>query len=175
MADTGLARREILGGAALFAMAVGIPAAAVRWTDTAEVVTDRQRALLRDVAQRVLPRTTTPGAGEIGAHDFVILALAHGLDGTRAPAAGAALPATITRHQRRDGTLDYLDWLEWQLDAGTHGDYLAVPPAARDAALWQAYEREFGGVAQGSDEAFLDMFAKEFRQAYNEQSRRKTT
>ncbi|WP_241229437.1 type VI secretion system-associated FHA domain protein TagH [Sphingomonas sp. S-NIH.Pt1_0416] len=50
-----------------------------------------------------------------------------------------------------------------------------ILPAARDAALWQAYEREFGGVAQGSDEAFLDMFAKEFRQAYNEQSRRKTT
>ncbi|WP_294279561.1 type VI secretion system-associated FHA domain protein TagH [uncultured Sphingomonas sp.] len=48
-----------------------------------------------------------------------------------------------------------------------------ILPAARDAALWQAYEREFGGVAQGSDEAFLDMFAKEFRQAYNEQSRRK--
>jgi type VI secretion system FHA domain protein len=46
-----------------------------------------------------------------------------------------------------------------------------ILPAARDAALWQAYEREFGGVAQGSDEAFLEMFAKEFRQAYNEQSR----
>jgi len=47
-----------------------------------------------------------------------------------------------------------------------------ILPAARDAALWQAYEREFGGVAEGSDEAFLDMFAKEFRQAYNDQSRR---
>lgn len=47
-----------------------------------------------------------------------------------------------------------------------------ILPAARDAALWQAYEREFGGVAQGSDEAFLDMFAKEFRQAYNAQARR---
>ncbi|WP_294321268.1 type VI secretion system-associated FHA domain protein TagH [uncultured Sphingomonas sp.] len=44
-----------------------------------------------------------------------------------------------------------------------------VLPSARDAALWQAYEREFGGVAQGSDEAFLDMFAKEFREAYNAQ------
>lgn len=44
-----------------------------------------------------------------------------------------------------------------------------VLPSARDAALWQAYEREFGGVAQGSDEAFLDMFAKEFRDAYNAQ------
>lgn len=49
-----------------------------------------------------------------------------------------------------------------------------ILPAARDAALWQAYEREFGGVAQGSDEAFLDMFAKEFRQAYNKQSRSKS-
>lgn len=47
-----------------------------------------------------------------------------------------------------------------------------IVPAARDAALWQAYEREFGGVAAGSDETFLDMFAKEFRQAYNDQSRR---
>jgi type VI secretion system FHA domain protein len=47
-----------------------------------------------------------------------------------------------------------------------------ILPAARDAALWQAYEREFGGVAHGSDEAFLEMFAKEFRQAYNEQSRK---
>jgi type VI secretion system FHA domain protein len=47
-----------------------------------------------------------------------------------------------------------------------------IVPAARDAALWQAYEREFGGVAQGSDEAFMDVFAKEFRRAYNEQARR---
>lgn len=43
-----------------------------------------------------------------------------------------------------------------------------ILPAARDAALWKAYEREFGGVAQGSDEAFMDMFAKEFRRAYEE-------
>jgi len=135
MAETGLARREILGGAALFAMVVGIPTAAVRWTDTADIVTDRQRAVLRDAAQRVIPRTTTPGAGEIGAHDFVILALAHGLDGTRAPAAGAALPVTLSRHQRRDGSLDYLGWLEWQLDAGTQGDYLNAPPARREAAV----------------------------------------
>lgn len=46
-----------------------------------------------------------------------------------------------------------------------------VLPAARDAALWQNYEREFSGVAQGSDEAFMDVFAKEFRKAYEEQSR----
>ena len=43
-----------------------------------------------------------------------------------------------------------------------------ILPSARDAALWAAYEREFGGVVQGSDEAFMDMFAKEFRRAYEE-------
>jgi type VI secretion system protein ImpI/type VI secretion system protein len=37
--------------------------------------------------------------------------------------------------------------------------------------LWRAYEREFSGVARGSDEAFMDVFAKEFRKAYEEQSR----
>lgn len=47
-----------------------------------------------------------------------------------------------------------------------------IVPGARDAALWQAYEREFGGVARGSDEAFMDVFAAEFRRAYNEQARR---
>ncbi len=45
-----------------------------------------------------------------------------------------------------------------------------ILPGARDAALWQAYEREFGGVSHGSDEAFMDMFAKEFKRAYDEQT-----
>ncbi len=135
MADKGWTRRDTLGGVALFALAVGIPLATVRMTDTAEDVTDRQRAVLREVAQTVVPRTTTPGAGDIGAHDFVILALAHGLDGTRAPAAGAALPVTVTRHLRRDGTFDYLDWLEWQLDSRAQGDFLRASTEKRQAAV----------------------------------------
>lgn len=45
-----------------------------------------------------------------------------------------------------------------------------ILPTAREAALWQAYEKEFDSVAQGSDEAFMDMFAKEFRRAYDEQN-----
>jgi predicted component of type VI protein secretion system len=48
-----------------------------------------------------------------------------------------------------------------------------IIPAARNAALWQAYEKEFSGVAQGSDEAFMDVFAKEFRKAYEDQSRKR--
>jgi len=52
------------------------------------------------------------------------------------------------------------------------GGFLAgILPAARDAALWRSYERDFSGVARGSDEAFMDVFAKEFRKAYEEQSR----
>ena len=45
-----------------------------------------------------------------------------------------------------------------------------IMPSARDAALWRAYEREFSGVAQGSDEAFMDVFAREFRIAYEAQA-----
>lgn len=43
----------------------------------------------------------------------------------------------------------------------------------KDGALWKTYEREFSGVAQGSDEAFMDVFAKEFRKAYEEQASRR--
>jgi type VI secretion system FHA domain protein len=55
--------------------------------------------------------------------------------------------------------------------AETKGILGRILPGARDAALWQAYQKEFGGVAQGSDEAFMDVFAKEFRKAYEEAAR----
>jgi type VI secretion system protein len=45
-----------------------------------------------------------------------------------------------------------------------------IMPGAKEAALWQAYEREFGGVVSGSDEAFMDVFAKEFKRAYEAQA-----
>lgn len=41
-----------------------------------------------------------------------------------------------------------------------------VLPGAKEAALWQAYEREFDGVAKGSSDAFVELFATEFRKAY---------
>jgi type VI secretion system FHA domain protein len=50
--------------------------------------------------------------------------------------------------------------------AELRGVLARILPSARDATLWQAYEREFEGVARGSDEAFMDVFAKEFRDAY---------
>lgn len=45
-----------------------------------------------------------------------------------------------------------------------------ILPGAHDATLWQAYEQEFSGVAEGSDEAFMDVFAREFRKAYEDLS-----
>ena len=50
--------------------------------------------------------------------------------------------------------------------AESQGFLSKLLPGGREATLWQAYEREFEGVARGSDEAFMDVFAKEFRQAY---------
>ncbi|MND04848.1 hypothetical protein D3C83_253040 [compost metagenome] len=41
-----------------------------------------------------------------------------------------------------------------------------ILPSARNSALWEAYQKEFEGVARGSDEAFLDVFAKAFKAAY---------
>ena len=40
-------------------------------------------------------------------------------------------------------------------------------PAFRDAALWRHYEREFVAVKKESDEAFMEVFSKEFRKAYD--------
>lgn len=57
--------------------------------------------------------------------------------------------------------------------AETGGILSRIMPGARDAALWNAYEKEFSGVAIGSDEAFMDMFSKEFRRAYEELSQQR--
>jgi type VI secretion system FHA domain protein len=67
------------------------------------------------------------------------------------------------------GTIDRFSPAAIRKRADVKGFFLRFLPGAREAALWQAYEREFGGVAQGSAEAFIDVFAKEFRKAYEEQ------
>lgn len=65
-------------------------------------------------------------------------------------------------------TLDRFSPTAIKARAENKGMLAKILPTARDAALWAAYEKEFGGVAHGSDEAFMDMFAKEFRRAYEE-------
>ncbi|MFN3468609.1 MAG: gluconate 2-dehydrogenase subunit 3 family protein [Novosphingobium sp.] len=131
----GWHRRDFLGAAALVALALGVPAAAVSLTrlDPADAPTDRQRALMREVAQLVIPRTSTPGAGDVGAGDFAIVALAHGLEGARRPFAPSD-PADA-RFLRTDGSIRHVAWLERALDRAAGGDFLARPAAERHALL----------------------------------------
>lgn len=127
----GFNRREMLAGGALLALALGVPASAAQLAaklSTGDTPSARQQALLRDVCQLVLPRTGTPGAGEVGTGAFVALALAHGLEGTRKPVAGGnpqGLPL------RADGSLDRVLWLERELDRAAGGDFLKAPAAQR--------------------------------------------
>lgn len=142
-------RREFMGAAALLGAVVGVPAGASIWSkvDDGDAPTDRQRAMMRDVAQIVIPKTDTPGAGEVGAGDFVILALAHGLDGTRDPGAAAAIPAVVPAPRRPDGSLRHLDWLEGELDRRASGDWASKDATARTAALAALDAEAYSGRA----------------------------
>lgn len=47
-----------------------------------------------------------------------------------------------------------------------------ILPGQMHSALWKAYEKEFSGCVEGSSEAFLDTFSKEFRKAYEDATRK---
>ncbi|MFK4871327.1 gluconate 2-dehydrogenase subunit 3 family protein [Novosphingobium sp. ZW T3_23] len=136
-ARKGWNRREFAGGAALLALALGIPVAGVRLTDldSAELPSDRQRRLIAEVSDLVIPRTDTPGAMDVGVGDFVVLALAHGLSGTRAPMASGMVTAALEPFRRRDGSLRHLPWLEHALDRAAGGDFLRHGTAERSRLL----------------------------------------
>jgi len=42
----------------------------------------------------------------------------------------------------------------------------SVLPGSREATLWRAYESEFSAVADESEAAYLDLFARQFKKAY---------
>lgn len=143
MGQTGWTRRELGGGVALLAAVVGMPAvvAMLSKDDGSDAPSERQRAMMRDVSQLVIPRTATPGAGDVGVGDFVILALAHGLDKSRAPIVRDTAPATASAYLRSDGSLRHLDWLEAELDRAANGDWLGklLP---RRAAILERFDAE---------------------------------
>jgi len=157
---SGWTRRGFLGAAALVAAQSAVPggAAVLQRLDPHDAPTPRQRKLMRMVADHVIPATDTPGAGTVGAGDFAIIALAHGLDGTRKPQEGAFL--------RADKSLDHVRWLEHQLGpkwpakphTQQHAELAALDAAAYAndpaAAPWRAikgltltgyYTSEVGG------------------------------
>lgn len=132
-------RRDFLGGATLFALAIGVPAGAVQLSELSadEAPSERQRKLMRQVSQLVIPRTATPGAGDVGVGDFVLIALAHGLAGTRKPILGAL----DGQHRRSDGSLRYSTWLEQVLDQHAGGNFLKLP-AAKQISILAALDAE---------------------------------
>lgn len=136
-AKNGWNRREFTAGAALLALALGIPVAGVKLTDldAADLPSDRQRRLIAEVSDLVIPRTDTPGARDVGVGDFVVLALAHGLSATRAPMASGMVTAALEPFRRRDGSLRYLPWLEHALDRVAGGDFLRHDIAERRRLL----------------------------------------
>ncbi len=129
-------RRDFVGGAALLAMALGIPAAAVKLSSmsTESAPTQSQTALMKDVAQLIIPATATKGAGDVGVGAFVILAMAHGLENARAPLAKDA-PAALRAFRRRDGSLDHAAYLESELNRLAGTDFLSLAPEKRAAIL----------------------------------------
>ena len=134
--QSGWNRRDFLGGTALLALALGIPVATAQLSslDPREAPSPAQIALLREVSQLVIPRTGTPGAGEVAVGEFVSLALAHGLEGSRKPVDLLIAPQ-FARFRRNDGSLDHTGWLEHELDRRVGGDFMAQTAEARVGAL----------------------------------------
>ena len=149
MSDTHWTRREFIEATTFFGLALGLPMAGAALVDLPEdeVPSKRQREMMRLVSEAVIPDSDTPGAGKAAVGDFVIFALAHGLDGTRQPASSAEMPWGFPEQQRRDGSLRYLDWLEHRLDHDVNGDWVGRDEQTRSRILAALDDQAFAGDA----------------------------
>lgn len=125
-----ISRREMLAGAAIFTMVSGLPAPLLAASNGPSPAI---ALLLKTVSQIVIPRSDTPGAGDVGVGAFVSLALAHGLEGTGEPLANP--PAGWP--MRADGRLHYDLWLDQELNRRAGGPFLNKTPAQQAAILRQ--------------------------------------
>jgi type VI secretion system FHA domain protein len=77
----------------------------------------------------------------------------------------AAIPGALR------STLDRFSPGSIRRRAVTGGVLSRIMPSLQEAALWRNYEREYQKVKNESDEAFMEVFSKEFRRAYERQLR----
>lgn len=130
-------RRDFVGAATMLSLLTGVtsPTMLLSGCAASDAPSEAQRKLMRIVSELVLPRTGTKGAGEIGVGDFVILALAHGLDGSRTPLnpdeAGRYAPTLL----RSDGSLRHTDWLETELNRRAKADFQTLETTQQRALL----------------------------------------
>ncbi|MCB2065023.1 MAG: gluconate 2-dehydrogenase subunit 3 family protein [Erythrobacter sp.] len=146
MEGTGWNRREFVRAAALLGTALGLPGCVTATAlDPALAPTIDELALANTVADLVIPATETPGAAEADVGAFVLLALAHGLEGARDPLAAGAITAAIRPHLRADGSLDHMRWLASALPAPSPSSLAALDAAAfanqPDAQPWRLLKR----------------------------------
>lgn len=108
---------------------------------------DRALAALLSTTQGMMPadRAVADAFADLEAHQAATLA---GMQGALAATLERFSPDSI-RGRTQDG-----------------GVLARMLPGTRQAALWQAYEREFDGVVKGSSDAFVELFATEFAKAY---------
>lgn len=97
--------------------------------------TNRQRAMLKIVADFVIPQTDTASASQVGVPAFVELALKHRLDGTGEAAANAAIQGAAQTKPRAGGGTYLLHDLETALDKAAGGDFTAAPAASQRDVL----------------------------------------
>lgn len=138
-------RRSFLGAATLVAVQSAMPggAAVLGKLDPKDAPSPRRRKLMRAVADHVIPATDTPGAGAVGTGDFVLVALAHGLEGTRrTPKSDPSFAPFL----RTDGSLDHAAWLEAKLGP----KWLSLPAARRHDALAALDAAAFKGDASAA-------------------------
>lgn len=146
MKGVGWNRREFVRAAALLGVALGAPGCvSTDALDPALAPTIDELALMTEVADLVIPATDTPGAAEAEVGAFVLLALAHGMDGARDALAPDAVTTTIRPHLRADGSLDHARWLAASLPDPRAESLAALDTAAfageADAQPWRLLKR----------------------------------
>lgn len=142
----GWDRREFIRAGALLGVALGVPGCvSAQAMDPALAPTFNELALIDTVSELVIPATDTPGAREAEVGAFVVLALAHGLDGARDALAPNAVSAAIRPYLRADGSLDHLRWLAMRLPVVDAPGLAALDAAAfandADAQPWKLIKR----------------------------------